>query len=227
MKKYLVLFLLVLATPVYAQIPTTDGVAAAQRQANQTATLAQMAAQLMELKAQLQQARTTYESVTGSREFGMVAYSQAIKYALPDDMVDMYNSAESSLTGISGSVAQIIDNEKLNGNVSEVQSKIRQRQRLMAATDKAVGISAYNGAKARLAQIEALMGKINTTQDPKGIAELQARIQVEQAAIGNEQAKLAVMQKMQASEAALLEQQKVDLNQRILSTENQGMPGIK
>src|SRR5690606_39533596 len=49
------------------------------------------------------------------------------------------------------------------------------------AQDKAFALDAYDAARDRLNQIDQLMGRINTTQDPKDIAELQGRIAAEQA----------------------------------------------
>ncbi len=77
---------------------------------------------------------------------------------------------------------------------------------------------------ATLAAYRQLMGQINLTRDPKGIAELQARIAVEQAAVQNETTKLQLVGMLQRAEERLIEQQKSDLAQRILSASNRGMP---
>jgi type IV secretion system protein VirB5 len=228
MTKYVfVLLALLLPSAAFAQIPTTDGIAAAQREQNQIQTMAQLAQQLAQLKAQLDQAKQQYTSLTGSRGFGSIVYSQALRETLPPDLVNTYESSANAAFGISGSIADIMKNENNAGSVNEMKAKIEDRRRMMGYTDKAIGIKAYEGAQGRLNQIESLMGQINTTDDPKAIAELQARIAVEQSAIGNEQNKLAIMSRMQENEAALVKQQERDLSRRILSNDNQSMPGIQ
>jgi len=98
------------------------------------------------------------------------------------------------------------------------------RSRTTAVTDKAVGVRAFEGARARLSQIEGLMAEINRTRDPKAIGELQARIAVEEAAVANETTKLQLVAMLQRAEERLLEEQKRELAQRILSASNRGMP---
>lgn len=227
MKRTALYFLIALAPMANAQIPTTDAVAFGQRAAQQLETIAQMGSQLVELKNQLEQAKRQYDSITGIRNLGSILYDQTLRNTLPDDMSDIYSSSMNSAFGISGSIADILETEKNQGTVSDIKSKISERQRNLAATDKAIGLRAYDGAKKRLDQIESLMGRINGTSDPKAIAELQARIAVEQAAVGNEQSKLAVISQLQANEAKLIEQQKSELSQKVLSNDNTGMPGIR
>ena len=51
-------------------------------------------------------------------------------------------------------------------------------------------MQAYQTELQELNQIQSLMQQIDVTQDPKGVAELQARIQSESTAVGNEMTKL-------------------------------------
>jgi len=126
--------------------------------------------------------------------------------------------------GITGPLRSIRSAERLSGSVADAQASIAARSRDATMIDKAVGMRAFDGARARLSQIEQLMGRINVTRDPKAIAELQARIAVEQAAVQNETTKLQLVAMLQRAEERLIEQQKSDLAQRILSATNTGMP---
>jgi type IV secretion system protein VirB5 len=76
-----------------------------------------------------------------------------------------------------------------------------------AASNKALSIEAYNSAQQRLANLENLMSQISTTQDPKAIGELQARIATEQGLIQNEQAKIQAMTMLVAAEKQIAEMQ--------------------
>ncbi len=108
-----------------------------------------------------------------------------------------------------------------------MQRQIEQRSRMAAATNKAVGLRAYQGAHQRLNQIEGLMDQIDQTQDQKSIQELQARLAGEQAAIQNETTKLQLIAQLQSAEQRLVDEQKREMSRRILNPENQGMPSIR
>lgn len=184
--------------------------------------------QISTLKSQLSQAQQMYQSVTGTRNFGDLLRNTGLIDYLPDDMKTIYNSLSGNgFSGISGSISDILDSEEFTGAIDTAQKLIEKRSRETAATDKAVGLKAYDGAKKRLQQIESLMDRINTTNDEKGIEELQARIAGEQAAIENEMTKLAMISQLQEAEQRLISEQKKELNRRILNSENTGMPEIR
>ena len=66
----------------------------------------------------------------------------------------------------------------------------------------------------RFAQIQSLMLAINSTNDPKSIAELNGRIQAEQAMIANEQKEVALVRQQLELQARSLDAQRVqrDIN---------------
>ena len=187
-----------------------------------------MAAQIQEAQKQLQQLETTYQSMTGSRGLGSLLANPGLPQFLPDEWKTVYETAAGGgYAGISGSLSQIVADEELAGSVADVEQQIMKRSRETAATDKAAGLRAYDGAKARLVQIEALVSEINATSDPKAIAELQARIQAEQAAISNEATKLQMIAMLQQAEHRLIEEQRAQLNRRIMSGANTGFPSLR
>lgn len=228
MKKYIAAAALAFVSfNASAQIPTTDVALNGQTMANQIATMAQWAQQIAEMKAQYDQMQMDYEqmvkeyeSITGSRGLGSVSYNSGISGMITEPSA-MYSG--------SGQTPGIISAEQAkanNGTVESVEAAIREREMLTAASHKAATLKSYDGAKQRLTQIESLMAQINSTQDPKAIQELQARIGIEQAALQNEQNKLNLVAQAQDSEVALLKQQKINLNRRIMNPANTAMPGI-
>ncbi len=177
------------------------------------------------LSQQLNELQATYRALNGVRGFGGMLNDPALRQYLPPEWMKVYDEAMAGgHAGISGPLQAVRSAEQLRGSVADAQASITARSRNASMTDKAVGLRAFEGARARLAQIEQLMGQINLTRDPKGIAELQARIAVEQAAVQNETTKLQLVAMLQRAEERLIEQQKSDLAQRILSSSNQGMP---
>jgi type IV secretion system protein VirB5 len=177
----------------------------------------QLVAQARTLSDQVRQLERTYNALSGVRGFGDVLYDPQLREYLPADWARVYDEASGgAYGGISGTLAAIRMGESGAGTVDEMEARIVGRSRRTALTDKAVGLQGYAGARARLAQIEALMRHINQTQDPKGIQELQARLAVEQAAVQNEATKLQLVAMLQRAEERLVEQQKSEQVQRIL-----------
>lgn len=213
------------SSPVMASgIPVFDGT----RAADFIQQMKRMKEQLDTAQAQLAEAKRMYEAVTGTRGIGDLMRNSQLREYLPEDLQTVYDSANGGgYSGISGSITDILHDEKLSGSVDDMRDAILERSRNAAATDKAVGLRAYEGAQQRLAQIEYLMDEINHTGDQKAIDELQARIAGEQAAIQNETTKLQMIAQLRQAEQALINEQRRERNIRILSSQNQGMPTIK
>lgn len=213
------------SSPVMASgIPVFDGT----RAADFIQQMIRMKEQLDTAQAQLAEAERMYEAVTGTRGIGDLMRNSQLREYLPEDLQTVYDSANGGgYSGISGSITDILRDEKLSGSVDDMRDAILERSRNAAATDKAVGLRAYEGAQQRLAQIEYLMDEINHTGDQKAIDELQARIAGEQATIQNETTKLQMIAQLRQAEQALINEQRRERNIRILSSQNQGMPTIK
>ncbi len=190
-----------------------------------SSSFGQMVLSVKALGDQLAQLQATHQAVSGTRNLGAVLYNPALRGYLPADWARVYDTAAAGgYAGISGPLTAVQDAERLPGTVTDAQASIAARSRTTAMTDKAVGLRAFEGARERLAQIELLMRQINLTRDAKGVQEIQARIGVEQAAVQNETTKLQLLAMLQRAEERLVEQQKSDLAQRILSASNRGMP---
>jgi type IV secretion system protein VirB5 len=190
-----------------------------------SSSFGQMVLTVKSLGDHLVQLRATYEALSGTRGLGSALYNPALRQYLPPDWARVYDGAMAGgYAGISGTLSAIRAAESPRGSVSEQQARILARSRTTAATDKAVGLMAYQSARARLNQIESLMGQIDRTRDQKSIQEVQARIAVEQAALQHETTKLQLVAMLQQAEQRLIEQQKADLAQKILSSSNTGMP---
>ncbi len=214
----------VLVYPAKAQTPVFD----AARALDFVQEFAKLKEQLDTAKSQLGQAQQMYESMTGSRGFGDVLRDGNLEQYLPQDARALYDGSGGG-AGITASIQDILrrEQESLSGAVPEVEGRIAERARSLAATEKALGQRAYDGAQARLEQIEALLDQIGQTQDAKGAAELQARIAGEQAAIQVELTKLQLVAQLQEAEARLAAEQRRGLSRRILSPANRAMPGVK
>lgn len=183
---------------------------------NQAVNVAKYIEMINQYKTQIDQMKQQYNSLTGSRGLGMILNTPELRSYLPDEWQQVYNSINSGgYQGLSGAGMAILDANGLR-NACDQQSNANkgfcERQIAKAAQDKAYALQAFDGAQARWDQIQSLMGQINATIDPKAIAELQARINAEQAAIQNEQTKLQMFQMLAQVEERLIEQRQRQLN---------------
>ena len=196
-----------------AQIPTTDGAAIAQGILNTMQQVAQLQQQWEQLKA-------NYNAITGNRGFGDLSTNGIGEY-LPQSGSAIYKGT--------ADIAQVLKEEqqKLNENTSQYLQAEQQRRWELAATQKTIALQAYDGAQLRLQALEAMARSVAETQDPKGAAELQARISAEQGIVASEANKLQVMESLAAAEQRLSEQRAVEHHLRVFDPNNTKMPVIK
>jgi type IV secretion system protein VirB5 len=189
-------------------------VAAIGQLASQAATLGQ---QLSEMKNQVTQLKNTYDSLNGSRGLGTIMNNPALRNYLPQDWQNVYDSVkQGGYAGLSGTAktlyTQIYDSCK---HITVDDQRLAcESSAVKGAQDKGFALDAYSKAQDRMTQIDQLMAKVNDTQDPKAIAELQARIATEQANIQNEQTKLQMYAMVAAAEDKVQQQQHREMNAR-------------
>lgn len=219
------------ASPATAQMAVFDASQAASVVKQITAAkeqLDQLKSTYDTVTSQLRKAEQAYDAVTGTRNLGDVFNNPLLRQYLPADMKKIYDrSQQGGYQGISGSVDAILASELLTGTSGQRAAAIRERQRNGAAALKLVGDDGYAGAKLRLEQLDQLQSKINETQDPKAIADLQARLAVEQANIANEAVKLQLLQMSAQAEEKLIQQQKVEFGRSMLNASSTNMSRIK
>ena len=218
MKRYLVAALVATAaSQVSAQIPVTDVAAITMHTNNQVQTIAQWTQQNAEMKSQYEEMKRHWDKmddmeklVTGARYLG-IPNAGGVHDQIPNDPNAIYS-------GTYGSTQTILNAEKVTDAGDATSEAISARASRAAAAERAVVISTYEGAQARLANIEVLIGKIDEAQDPKAIQDLQARIAAEQALIDNENTKMQLISQLAASEEKLIREQRVQRNACLLYT---------
>lgn len=214
--------LVLISSQALAQIPVTDGAAIKMSVQQQVETMAKWKLQYDQMVSQIDQMKQEYQSITGVRGLGDVLNNPALRDYLPDDWQGVYDSVKSGgYAGLSGRAGQVYNDNKIYDtcvNHTNEQSRIScEAQAVKGAQDKAFALDAYDKAKERLGQIDALMQEINRTQDPKSIAELQGRISAEQALIQNEQTKLQMYSMVASAEDRLQQQRQREINAKVLA----------
>ena len=198
MKKLIVILVFLSAalfgTAAKAQIPVTDGASIAQDIMQHVETIAKWKAQYDQMKEQIDQLKQQYEAITGNRGMGDILNNPQLQSYLPAEWQQVYNSVrQGGYSGLTGSARSIFEQAKVYERCSRLQATERticESESAKPSQDLAFANEAYDNATRRLDQINGLMRRINSTNDQKAIAELQARIASEQNAIQNEATKL-------------------------------------
>ncbi|HDR9173004.1 TPA: P-type DNA transfer protein VirB5 [Burkholderia vietnamiensis] len=167
-----------------------------------------------QLKQQVQQEMQIYQSTVGTRGFGALLSNPVVANSLPPNWQSVYTAIQDGgYAGLTGNAqalrsgSQIYNCEDQTG----IDQQVCRRTLNKPYQDKAFGLQAYQAELQELNQIQALAQLINATQDPKGIAELQARIQTESTAVGNEMTKLQLFRMLAETEDKLVAEQRSEL----------------
>lgn len=187
-------------------------------------SIAQALIQVEEMRKQYEQATEHLDSVTGSRNLGDLLRNPELRGYLPDNMKDVYDDMAG--TGLDGSAEDIFEREAVDEPFEEARDRIYEREGRQAATDKAAGQRAFEGTSERFDQVDQLTSEISNTEDMKEIAELQARLQGEMAAIQVEMNRVQLMTMLSTAEQRLADEEKRNYSMEILSPDNTGMPSI-
>jgi type IV secretion system protein VirB5 len=174
----------------------------------------QAIATVVQLEQEVQQEIQIYQSTVGTRGFGALLSNPVVANSLPSNWQGVYtaiqNGGYSGLTGSAQalrSASQIYNCEDQTG----VDQQVCQRALNKPFQDKAFGLQAYQTELQELNQIQGLAQQIDMTQDPKGVAELQARIQAESTTVGNEMTKLQLFRMLADAEDKLVAEQQSEL----------------
>ncbi len=190
--------LLVASLPAQATVPVID-VAAIMQMIQQILAWEQ---QLEGMRMQLDQLQQTKSALTGSRGMAqLLPITVAARNYLPADLASLSDVVSGGL-GAGAAVAheaqsRVAANAVLSA--TELQRLSPQLQALLAtdrqavATSQALSRLAYSHSSDRFAALSTLIDQIRATPDAKAIAELQGRIEAEQAMLANEGIKLSAL----------------------------------
>ncbi|WP_159067155.1 P-type DNA transfer protein VirB5 [Xanthomonas citri] len=193
-------------------VPTIDIAGLTQDQINQAANIAKYIEMIDSYKTQITQMKQQYQSMSGSRGLGSLLNDPQYASYLPDDWQKVYSGVRNGrYKGLSGTAAAIRDGTRIldlcDGLKNAREEQVCRQKADKAAADQGFSSDAYDKATARWTQIQGLIEEINSTTDAKAIAELQARINGESAALQNEATKMQMYAMISAAQDKVLEQQ--------------------
>lgn len=209
------LSLVVVATDVRAQgIPVIDA-------ANLAQALQQVAAwqqQLQAMSQQYQQQVAQFKALTGARGYGEILNNPLLQKYLPLNWQQVYSGVRT------GNMSEVASAARQQQMIYDCLSQTGQSQQLCRAQLAApyqvrdIFQKAYDTAVAQFDRIQQLQSQINTTEDPKGVAELQARIGTEQTVLQNAMLQAQLGQQLAEGENKLILQQRAEIAQKAYSS---------
>lgn len=166
--------------------------------------------QLKTLGNQLTQMETQYESMTGVRGMKDLAKNSELRQYLPAVFNDMIQSGYANSDQIR-QLSTIMDLKDTNIDPMSAIGKVFQANASQASLNRATFEQSYNQTTDRYDDIQELMDAMAISSDPKDIADLQVRIEIEKAKLQNESNRLTALSQLAEAQEDLLAQQGVEV----------------
>lgn len=182
----------------------------------------QMAQQYQQLVQQYNQAVTTYNSISGVRGMADLVNNPALRRYMPNEWNQAmnlissaggYTSLQSSANSIK-SAAQIVGIGETGLSPTSAAGRAFQGAQNQAATNRALSEEGFKQASERITAIQTLIDRVNGVPDAKDVADLQARIQGEQAMLQNETIKLQLLAQLQQGQRDIQAQQAREISMK-------------
>ncbi len=170
--------------------------------------------QLSAAQDQLSQARQAYSAMTGTRGMqGLLAnVNRNYLPRTPDDVSGLLAGSAGAYGGLGAQIdagvsARAVLSDAAVGSLGDAGRQAVREDRRRLELAQAMSASALQTASDRFQTLQGLIDAIGTATDPKAIADLQARIQVEQAMLANEALKDRLLAQQLDAAAAIRRQQ--------------------
>ncbi|UZX44974.1 P-type DNA transfer protein VirB5 (plasmid) [Agrobacterium sp. 13-2099-1-2] len=192
-------------------IPVNDQAAIAK----QIESIAQLKSQLDALNEQIGQARQLYGSLnklTDMADVAEVLNDPAIRKALPSDFAAIKGLLKGNGTGVFGDSASrfLEGNSTYRTDADDFYAQELSQLQNKNAGQMSLGEQIYDAATKRINGIDQLRGKISTAGDAKEIADLQARLQAEQAFLQTDVLRMEGLRMVQQAQNQVDEQRKAE-----------------
>ncbi len=157
---------------------------------------------------QIEQLQSQYQAITGVRNLGDVMNNPALQNYIPVNVTQLLGNVQSSgYSGLTDSARTLRDAQMTYNclNLSGAAQTQCQSSLAMPYQQKALMQDAMDVARGRIAQIQSLMQQINATPDAKAVAEIQARLDAENAMLQHQQTQISLARGMADADARIAE----------------------
>jgi type IV secretion system protein VirB5 len=195
-----------------AQVPVTDLASLTQQLKSYVQTGLQWYESYMQLKVQYELLYDSYQSLTKARSLGDIFDNPALNSYLPQDWLDIYNDIKyAERRARSQAMRDLYASNRAFDQCGKIENEDDRLSCEALAVHAAVKeghlVPAMQMIGKRSLQLKKLMKKLGETEDLKETAELQGRIDAEQAAIANTQAEMQLYEQAAETEKEILEQE--------------------
>lgn len=178
-------------------------------------SIAQLKSQLDALHQQIEQAQQLYGSLnklTDMADVASVLNDPAIRKALPSDFAAIEGLLKGDGTGVfKDSASKFLEgNSTYHTDADDFYAKELARVQNKNAGQMSLGQQIYDVATKRINGIDQLREKISTAGDAKEIADLQARLQAEQAFLQTDVLRMEGLRMVQQAQNQVDEQRKAE-----------------
>lgn len=178
-------------------------------------SIAQLKSQLDALHQQIEQAQQLYGSLnklTDMADVASVLNDPAVRKALPSDFAAIEGLLKGDGSGVFGDAATkfLEGNSTYRTDADDFYAKELSRLQSKNAGQMSLGQQMYDAATKRIDGIDQLRGKISTASDAKEIADLQARLQAEQAFLQTDVLRMEGLRMVQQAQSQVDEQRKAE-----------------
>ncbi|WP_208436712.1 type IV secretion system protein [Bartonella tribocorum] len=173
-------------------------------------------------KQQLSQTEKTYQAITKSQN----TRSQKIDFSsfLLQKPESLYKSNQLSRQSYQG----VLEEEnKISGNFDQVGKSIFARLQFISTLDKAITLKTFQNVESRFQYLKKLFGELETKENLKDIADLQAHIDGTLAMIQNESIKMQMVAHIRNAERSLIKRKRRELDMKFFDHEKNQMPSIR
>ncbi len=178
-------------------------------------SIAQLKSQLDALHQQIEQAQQLYGSLnklTDMADVASVLNDPAIRKALPSDFAAIEGLLKGEGTGVfKDSASKFLEgNSTYRTDADDFYAKELARVQNKNAGQMSLGQQIYDAATTRIDGIDQLREKISAAGDAKEIADLQARLQAEQAFLQTDVLRMEGLRMVQQAQNQVDEQRKAE-----------------
>lgn len=205
----------------HAQIPVTDGASLAKNIVSHVENIAYYKDQLSQLRNQVEAAERMYKNTVGRRDIAGLLNDKLVKQYLPSDLQQTMQQLRGGKApaGISGNLNDIVrmnqarDCAQYGSATTQARCKAEWQTYAM---NQYVGETGYAKATSEIDDLQRYVDKIKTTEDPKAMQDLQARIQLSQIKVQAEMSKLQYLQQAQKAREEMTRRNSIDNTVKML-----------
>ncbi|WP_375677610.1 type IV secretion system protein [Bartonella sp. AS69XJJH] len=173
-------------------------------------------------KEQLSQTEKAYQAITKNQKTG----PQKIDFSsfFLKEPESFYKSDKLSRE----SYQKVLEEEnKISGTFDQVGNSIFARLEFISSLDKALTLKTFENVENRFQYLKELFDELQTKENLKDIADLQAHIDGSLAMIQNESIKMQMVAYLRNAERSLIKRKRRELDMKIFDHEKKGMPTIR